>query len=101
VPFMYCDPPTTIAHIQPATDETHVGHGTVKLTSGAQFQIGVPYSATGPDEFLITLRKTDHIQLCYAPTQKWADAGATARMAIVGDVESGKYTYTIAYPKSH
>jgi hypothetical protein len=37
--------------------------------------------------------------MCYAPSQRWADAGPTARMAIVGDVESKAYIYVLAYPR--
>ena len=71
------------------------------LVGGARFEITAPYgSPPNPDsDFVVKLRKSDHIQLCYAPAQKWADAGPGARMAIVGDVESGAYMYALAYPK--
>jgi len=98
MPFMYCDPPAAIVQIRPAVDQSHVGAGMIKLKSGATFQISTPDSNDG--DFLKHLKKTDHIQLCYAPSQRWADAGPTARMAIAGDVESKAYTYTLAYPRT-
>lgn len=100
MPFMYCDPPARITFVKPATSDTHMGSGYVKLSSGATFSIITPFAAAYKPEalFVMKLRKTDRIQLCYAPPQTWADAGPTARMAIVGDVESGAYTYTRSYP---
>jgi hypothetical protein len=95
---MYCDPPATIAHIRSAVDQTHAGSGTVALSSGATFEITTPKPANDQTEFLVKLKKSDHIQLCYAPSQGWADAGPTARMAIVGDLESKAYIYVLAYP---
>ncbi|HEY6486787.1 MAG TPA: hypothetical protein VIX83_10425 [Candidatus Cybelea sp.] len=96
--FMYCDPPAVVSRIQPAVDQTHAGSGTVTLASGATFQITTPKPANDQTEFLNKLKKTDHIQMCYAPPQHWADAGPTARMAIVGDLESKAYIYVLAYP---
>ncbi len=96
---MYCDPPATIAHIRPAADQTHAGSGTIVLTGGASFEITTPHPANDQTEFLTKLKKTDHIQVCYAPPQRWADAGPTARMAIAGDVESNAYIYVLAYPR--
>lgn len=100
MPFMYCDAPSTIAQIRPAADETHAGAGRVTLASGATFEITVAHPANPSPEsdFVVKLRKTDKIQLCYAPPQKWADAGPTARMAIVGDLNNGAYFYGLAYP---
>ena len=99
MPFMYCDPPTTIAHIRPATGQSHAQSGRVTLGSGATFEIGKPNG--GPDDaFLQKLRKTDHIQICYAPPQVWADEGPGARMAIIGDVETHAYLYGVATPKA-
>ena len=98
MPFMYCDPPTKIVSIQLATDASHAGSGHVKLASGATFQITIPIGE-GPDSmFAAHLRKTDRIQLCYAPSQRWADAGPRARMAIVGNLANADYTYALAYP---
>lgn len=99
MPFMYCDPPASIIHIRPATNQSHAGSGIVKLSSGTTFEITTPYPESPDSDFLIKLRKSDHIQICYAPPQKWADAGPDARMAIVGDVESGAYMYVLSYPK--
>jgi hypothetical protein len=99
MPFMYCDPPATIAHIRPAADQTHAGSGTVTLASGASFEVTTPHPANDQTEFLTKLKKTDRIQVCYAPPQRWADAGPTARMAIVGDLESKAYIYVLAYPR--
>jgi hypothetical protein len=96
---MYCDAPATIAHIRPAADQTHAGSGIVTLAGGASFEITTPHPANDQTEFLTKLKKTDHIQVCYAPSQRWADAGPTARMAIAGDVESKAYIYVLAYPK--
>lgn len=76
MPFMYCDPPTTIAHIRAAADETHAGSGSVTLKNGASFEITTPTSK-GPDG---------------------EDAGPTARMAIVGDVNNSLYMYILADP---
>jgi predicted secreted protein len=99
VPFMYCDPPATIAQIRPAVDQTHAGSGRVTLSGGATFEITTPHPANDQSEFVVKLRQSDHIQMCYAPSQRWADAGPTARMAIVGDVESKAYIYVLAYPR--
>ena len=99
MPFMYCDPPATVAHIRPAADQTHAGSGTVILAGGASFEITTPHPANDQTEFLTKLKKTDRIQVCYAPSQRWADAGPTARMAIVGDLESKAYIYVLAYPR--
>ena len=99
MPFMYCDPPATIAHIHQAADQTHAGSGTVTLAGGASFEITTAHPANDQTEFLVKLKKTDRIQLCYAPSQRWADAGPTARMAIAGDLESKAYIYVLAYPK--
>jgi hypothetical protein len=96
---MYCDPPATIAQIRPAVDQTHAGSGRVTLTGGATFEITTSHPTNDQTEFLVKLRKSDHIQICYAPSQRWADAGPTARMAIVGDVESKAYIYVLAYPR--
>lgn len=96
---MYCDPPAAIAHIRRAVDQTHVGSGSVTLVGGASFEITTPHPANDQTEFLVKLKKTDRIQICYAPPQRWADAGPTARMAIVGDLESKAYIYVLAYPK--
>jgi hypothetical protein len=98
MPFMYCDPPTTIADIRPAVDKSHAGSGTVTLASGASFEITVPKPSNNQTEFLNKLKQTDQIQICYAPPQKWADAGPTARMAIVGDLTTNAYIYVLAYP---
>jgi hypothetical protein len=98
MPFMYCDAPTTVASIRPATSQGHAGHGMVTLKDGASFEITTP-DAGGPDsDFVVKLRKTDHIQMCYAPAQQWADAGPGARMAIVGDMDNRAYMYALAYP---
>jgi hypothetical protein len=95
---MYCDPPTTITHIRPAVNESHAGAGLVTLKNGASFQITTT-TAGGPDsDFVVKLRPTDRIQMCYAPPQKWADASANARMAIVGDLDNSMYMYTLVYP---
>jgi hypothetical protein len=99
MPFMYCDPPASIAHIRPAVDQTHVGSGNVTLSSGATFAITASHPANDQTEFLVKLKKSDRIQICYAPPQRWADAGPTARMAIVGDLESKAYIYVLAYPR--
>lgn len=95
---MYCDAPATIAHIRAAADQTHAGSGNVTLASGASFEITTPHPANDQTEFLTKLKKSDRIQLCYAPPQRWADAGPTARMAIAGDLESKAYIYVLAYP---
>ncbi|MGC2634643.1 MAG: hypothetical protein WA215_10575 [Candidatus Cybelea sp.] len=99
MPFMYCDPPATVTQIRPAVDQTHAGSGRVTLAGGATFEITTSHPANDQTEFLVKLRKSDHIQMCYAPSQRWADAGPTARMAIVGDVESKAYIYVLAYPR--
>lgn len=99
MPFMYCDPPAAISHIRPATDQSHAGSGNVTLASGATFEVTTPYPMSPDTDFIVKLRKSDHIQVCYAPAQRWADAGPTARMAIVGDLESGAYMYVLAYPR--
>lgn len=96
MPFMYCDPPTTITHIRPAVDDTHAGSGSVTLKSGASFQITTPKGQDG--DFVVKLSPSDKIQMCYAPHQKWADAGANARMAIVGNLNNALYIYTLSYP---
>lgn len=100
MPFMYCDPPAAIVSIRSAVDDTHAGSGSVKLASGASFEISVarPAAPSSESAFVVKLRKTDRIQLCYAPPQRWADAGANARMAIVGDLENGDYFFGLAYP---
>jgi hypothetical protein len=99
MPFMYCDPPATVAHIRPAVDQSKVGSGAVTLSSGASFQITTIHPRNDQTEFLEKLRKSDRIQVCYAPSQIWADAPPTARMAIVGDLESRAYIYVLAFPK--
>ena len=94
MPFMYCDPPSAIAHIRPATGRAHYRHGRITLESGASVEISV---ANG-DPFLTALRPAHHLQICYAPPQKWADEPPAARMAIVGDVETREYFYGVAVP---
>jgi hypothetical protein len=94
MPFMYCDPPSPIAHVRPATGPAHYQHGLITLKSGATVEISV---AKG-DTFLTKLQPAHHLQICYAPPQKWADEPPEARMAIVGDVETGEYFYGVAVP---
>lgn len=100
MPFMYCDPQSVIVHIRPATGPSHAQSGRITLASGAEFEISTPYGGPSPegDPFLIKLRKTDHVQICYGPQQTWADEGPNARMSIIGDVESGAYFYGVASP---
>lgn len=94
MPFMYCDPPSPIAHIRPATGPAHYQSGRITLKSGATVEI----SQAKGDPFLTKLRPTHHLQICYAPPQQWADEPADARMAIVGDVETGEFLYGVAVP---
>jgi hypothetical protein len=97
MPFMYCDPPARVAHIRPATDQSHAGSGMVTLANGAWFEISVPGQSPQGD-FVVKLRKGDRIQMCYGPAQTWADEPANARMAIVGDLENQAYFYGTAMP---
>ena len=69
MPFMYCDPPSPIAHIRPATGPAHYQHGLITLKSGATVEISVAKD----DTFLTKLRPAHHLQICYAPPQQWAD----------------------------
>jgi hypothetical protein len=98
MPFMYCDVPARVTHIRPATGEGHANHGLVTLASGASFEINQSSIPTPEGDFVIKLRVGDRLQMCYAPKQRWADAGDDARMAIIGDVENGAYMYDLAYP---
>lgn len=97
---MYCDQPSAIVQIRRATGPAHYQHGIVTLASGATFEISTPYDGPSPigDAFLIKLRRTDHIQICYGPAQTWADEPPSARMAIIGDVESSEYFYGVGFP---
>jgi hypothetical protein len=70
----------------------------VTLKSGASFEISMPEPNSPEGDFVIKLRKTDRIQLCYAPAQQWADAGPNARMAIIGDLDNKDYMYALSYP---
>jgi hypothetical protein len=96
MPFMYCDPPSPIAHIRPATGPAHYQHGLITLRSGATVEISV---ADG-EPFLTKLRPVHRLQICYAPSQMWADEPPDARRAIVGDLETKEYIYTVAVPGS-
>lgn len=96
---MYCDPLATIAHVRAAVDQSHAGSGSLTLSSGASFQITTVHPENDQTEFIQKLKKSDHIQICYAPPQRWADAPPTARMAIAGDLESKAYIYVLAFPK--
>ncbi len=102
MPFMYCDPPSAVVRIVPPTGPSHAGVGRATLASGATFEIWMAQGNSPSDGFVVKLRKTDHIEMCYAPPQTWADEGPGARMAIIGDVEDGEYMYGVAYPaKAH
>ena len=94
LPFMYCDAPSAVVSIRKAVDESHAGAGQVKLASGASFEVTKP----DDDSFVVRLRKSDSVAICYAPPQRFADAGPTARMAIAGNVRTSDYLYTLAYP---
>jgi hypothetical protein len=99
--FMYCDAPTPITSLRPATGPSQAEQGYVRLRGGAAFEITTPY-VPEPDpssDFARQLRKTDHIQLCFGPPQHFMGAGSRARLAIVGDVETGASMYAIAYPR--
>ena len=84
--------------IQPAAGEGHADHGMVTLASGASFEINKYSYETPEGDFVVKLRKGDRVQMCYAPSQTWADAGPNARMAIIGDLENRAYMYGLAYP---
>ncbi len=94
LPFMYCDAPSSVVSIRKAVDATHAGAGHVTLASGASFEVSKPDG----DAFVVRLRKGDRVAMCYAPSQRFADAGPAARMAIAGDVRTSDYLYTLAYP---
>ena len=73
----------------------------MRLADGASFEITKAEAGAGPsdgDRFVATLRKTDAVQVCYAPPQRFADAGPAARMAIAGIVRTGDYVIALAYP---
>jgi hypothetical protein len=95
---MYCDQPAVVQVIHPARDESHAGHGVVELASGAKFEIGTASSMMPGADFVLKLGVGDRVQLCCGPSQKWADEGPSARMAIVGDIETRDYFYGLAYP---
>lgn len=99
MPFMYCDSPAAIAHVRPATGPAHYQHGQITLASGATIEISTATTQSGgTDPFLAKLRPAHHLQICYAPPQRWADEPPAARMALVGDVETGEYMYGVAIP---
>ena len=100
MPFMYCDPPAAISHIRPATGDYHAASGLVTLASGTAFEIGPVEPRNNETDFVALLRSGDRVQMCYAPTQVWADAPPTARMAIAGNLRNGKYIYVLSYPKT-
>jgi hypothetical protein len=91
---MYCDAPAAVAAIRKPVDTTHAGAGSVKLANGTSLEITKP----DDNEFALRLRRTDRVQICYAPPQHFADAGPAARMAIAGIVRTGDYIFTLAYP---
>jgi len=93
MPFMYCNAPSAVATIRKPVVATHAGAGHVTLADGASFEI-----TTDDKSFIVQLRKSDRVQLCYAPAQRFADAGPGARMAIAGNVRTGAYAYELAYP---
>jgi hypothetical protein len=47
MPFMYCDPPSVPAEIRHSRAGGHVGHGWVKLKSGAVLEVN--YVGEGPN----------------------------------------------------
>ncbi len=99
MPFMYCSPPAAIVRVIPATGDSHAGLGEVVLSSGASFRITTPYGEPSPDrDFVVKMRRGDHVQMCYGPAQHWADADPSARMAIIGDLDDSQYFYGLANP---
>jgi hypothetical protein len=94
VPFMYCDAPSAVVSIRKAVDATHAGAGHVTLADGASFEVTKPDG----DTFVVRLRRSDRVMMCYAPPQTFAGAGPGARMAIAGIVRTGDYLYALAYP---
>ena len=89
---MYCDVPAHVASIRKPVSAAHVGAGSVTLANGASFEI------SQGDGFIVRLRVGDTIQICYAPSQHWADEAPTARMAIAGNLRTGEYLYTVGHP---
>jgi len=98
MPFMYCDPPAHVVHIRPATGQSHADHGLVTLANGASFEITQSSYPTPDDDFVVKLRKGDRIEMCYGPSQTWADEPSRVRMAIIGDLENAAYFYGPATP---
>ena len=100
-PFMFCAAPSRVASMRKPVDATHAGAGSVTLASGASFEIekGAPGQPPSEDDtFFARLRASDRVQMCYAPPQRFADAGPSARMAIAGVVRTGDAIYVLAYP---
>ena len=93
--FMSCDAPSAVVSIRKPADATHAGAGHVALADGASFEV-----TTSDASFVQRLRTTDRVELCYAPVQRFADAGPTARMAIAGNVRTSDYVFELAYPAS-
>ena len=113
MPFMYCLPPAAIVEALPngfsgPSAESRANPMktiSVRLKNGVSFDVLNDERGNG-QEWLFSqhLRKSDHIQVCFAPPippfpghpemPKYDD-----RYAIVGDVESGEFAYVLTQRK--
>jgi hypothetical protein len=105
VPFMYCQPPAAIVQASPdsisgpsALGRAHpLATILVRLKGGVSFDVENDERGNG-QEWLFSqhLRKTDHIEVCFAPSEPpIAGHPETSRFAIVGDVETGYFAFVL------
>jgi hypothetical protein len=96
VSLMYCDPPATVAIVQPADKNPGLG-SIVVLTSGAWFEVKSLYVGDPNALFVLKLRQTDHIQICFGPETTWVDPNLSGfRPSIINDSDSASYIYAPA-----
>lgn len=107
MPFMYCLPPAAIVEALPngfsgPSAESRANPMktiSVRLKNGVSFDVDNDERGNG-QEWLFSqhLRKSDHIEVCFAPPIRALPGHlemANDRFAIVGDLESGEFAYVL------
>jgi hypothetical protein len=111
MPFMYCLPPAAIVEALPngfsgPSAESRANPMqmiSVRLKNGVSFDVLNDVRGNG-QEWLFSqhLRKSDHIEVCFAPPVRFPghpELATNDRYAIVGDVESGEFAYVLTKRK--
>jgi hypothetical protein len=80
-------------------DDTAWTDTTILLDGGAWLKIASPYVDDANSPFLIKLRQTDLVVICFGPSQAWSDSRLCGSVAsIVYDQDSHAYMNAFAFP---